>query len=93
MIIVGKTVESYRMALESEIIMWNGFARALRSEEREAFEALMDACRGYASAAGNATKPILFEPMVMSILLYQQMSLQRLQKELNDLKGQPTSQL
>ena len=90
---MGKTVESYRMALESEINRWNGFARALRSEERQAFEALMDACRSYASAAGNATRPILFEPMMMSILLYQQMSLQRLQKELNDLKGQPTSQL
>jgi hypothetical protein len=77
------------MALESEIIMWNGFARALRSEERQAFEALMDACRSYASAAGNATRPILFEPMVMSILLNQQMSLVRLQKELNDLKQQP----
>jgi hypothetical protein len=93
MIIVGKTVESYRMALESEISVWNGFARALRSEERQAFEVLMDACRSYASAAGNATRPILFEPMMMSILLNQQMSLQRLQKELNDLKGQPTSQL
>ena len=89
---MGKTVESYRMALESEIGRWNGFARALRSEEHQAFETLMDACRGYASAAGNATKPILFEPMIMSILLYQQMSLQRLQKELNVLKGQPTTQ-
>ena len=89
---MGKTVESYRMALESEINRWNGFARALRSEERQAFEALMDACRSYASAAGNATRPILFEPMMMSILLYQQMSLLRLQKELNDLKGQPNPQ-
>ena len=89
---MGKTVESYRMALESEINRWNGFARALRSEERQAFEALMDACRSYASAAGNATRPILFEPMMMSILLYQQMSLQRLQKELNDLKQQPNPQ-
>jgi hypothetical protein len=89
---MGKTVESYRMALESEISRWNGFARALRSEEHRAFEALMDACRVYASAADNATKPILFEPMVMSILLYQQMSLQRLQKELNVLKPQPNPQ-
>ena len=89
---MGKTVESYRIALESEICRWNGFARALRSEERQAFEALMDTCRGYASAAGNATNPILFEPMVMSILVYQQMSLQRLQKELNVLIQQPNSQ-
>ena len=86
---MGKTVESYRMALEAEIGRWNGFAKALRSEEQVAFEALMDACRNYASAAGNATCPLLFEPMMMSILLSQQMSLQRLQKELNELKQQP----
>jgi hypothetical protein len=89
---MGKTVESYRMALDSEIIAWNGFTRALRSEERQAFEVLMDACRSYASAASNATRPILFEPMMMSILLNQQMSLLRMQKELNGLKQQPKSQ-
>jgi hypothetical protein len=83
---LGKTVESYRMALEDEIRRWNGFAKALRKEDKEAFDALMDACRSYASAASNATKPILFEPMVMSILLSQQIRLQRLQKELDELK-------
>jgi len=83
---VGKTVESYRMALEDEIHRWNGFAKALRSEDREAFETLMDACRGYASAGSNAVQPILFEPMIMSMLLSQQIHLQRLQKELNALK-------
>ena len=64
MIDVGETVESYRMALESEINRWNGFARALRKDDREAFEELMDSCRNNAMAAGNATNPIIFEPMV-----------------------------
>jgi hypothetical protein len=59
---LGKTVESYRMTLESEIRRWNGFARALSKDDREAFEEMMDMCRGYASEAGNATNPILFEP-------------------------------
>jgi hypothetical protein len=83
---MGKTVESYRMAIEDEIRRWNGFAKALRREDREAFDILMDACRSYASAAGNATNPILFEPMVMSILVSQQISLQKLKKEVDDLK-------
>jgi hypothetical protein len=59
------------MVLESEIIRWNDFDRALRKDDREAFEEMMDMCRGYASEAGNATNPILFEPMVMSVLLAQ----------------------
>jgi hypothetical protein len=80
---MGKTVESYRIALEDEIHRWKGFAKALRTEDREAFEALMDACRSYASAGSNATQPILFEPMVISILLSQQKQLMRLKKALD----------
>ena len=52
---MGKTVESYRMALEGEISRWNGFVRALRKDNCEAFEEIMDMYRGYASEAGNAT--------------------------------------
>jgi hypothetical protein len=83
---VGKTVESYRMAVEDEIRRWNGFAKALRKEDREAFDVLMDACRSYASAASNATQPLLFEPMIMSMLVSQQIRLQRIEKEFDDLK-------
>ena len=86
---MGKTVESYRMALEYEIGRWTGFARALRSEERTAFGIMMDACRNHASAAGNATNPVLFEPLVMCIMLQQQVAIQKLQRELDALK-QPT---
>jgi hypothetical protein len=66
---MGKTVESYRIALEEEIRRCNGFAKALRTDDREAFEALMNACRSYASAGSNATQPLIFEPMFISILL------------------------
>jgi hypothetical protein len=80
---MGKTVESYRMALEDEIRRWDGFAKALRSEDRTAFEEMMDACRSSASAGSNATQPVIFEPMIMSILLSQQKKLSKLEKELN----------
>jgi hypothetical protein len=74
------------MALEDEIRRWNGFSKALRTEDREAFEALMDACRLFASAGSNATQPILFEPMVMSILLFQQKKLHKLEKALDAIR-------
>ena len=86
---MGKTVESYRMALEDEINRWNGFAKALRTEDKQAFDALMDACRNFASAGSNSTQPVLFEPMVMSILLSLQKKLIRVEKELNATKQQP----
>jgi hypothetical protein len=74
------------MAIEDEISRWKGFARALRSEDREAFETLMDACRSYSSAGSNAVQPVLFEPMIMSMLLSLQKQLGKLQKELDALK-------
>ena len=69
------------MALDHEVQRWSGFARALRKADRAAFEQLMDICRNYASAGSNATRPILFEAMVMSILLHQQKILNKLEKE------------
>ena len=80
---MGKTVESYRMALEDEVQRWSGFAQALRIEDKEAFDALIDACRSYASAGSNATQPIIFEPMVLSMLRSQQKQLQRLERKLD----------
>jgi hypothetical protein len=73
---MGKTVPSYRMALEFEIDRWKRFRKALASEEdREAFEMLMDMYRNNAMASGAACNPIIFEPMVLSILLARRKSL------------------
>jgi hypothetical protein len=85
---MGKTVPSYRIALDRELQSWSGFARALRSEDRAAFNGIMDICRNYASAGSNATRPVVFEAMVMSILLHLQKTLARLEKELDALSKQ-----
>ena len=76
---MDKTVESFKVDLEGEICRWSGFARALRKEDREAFDGLMDMCRSYASESGNATNPVVFELMVMSILLFQQRRIRKLE--------------
>jgi hypothetical protein len=73
------------MALEFEIQRWKSFRKALKSEEDvEAFDELIDMCRSHASAASNATNPIILEPMIMSILLAQQKKLRKLEYLLND---------
>jgi len=82
---MGKTVESFRMALEGEISRWSGFAYALRKPDREAFDELMDMCRTYASESSCATNPLVFEPMVMSILLFQQKRIMQLERELETI--------
>jgi hypothetical protein len=85
---MGKTVESFRIALEAEINRWSGFARALRTEDREAFDELMDMCRSYASESTNATNSDVFEPMIVSILLTQQQRIWQLEYKLCNILWQ-----
>ena len=79
---MGKTVPSYRMAIEDEIRRWKPFVDCLSEPDKAAFEELMDMCRANAMAGSNACKPILFEPMVMSILLVHQKKIIKLEKEI-----------
>ena len=88
---MGKTVESYRMALDREVQRWSGFARALRKEDRAVFEQLIDMCRNYASAGSNSTRPVLFEAMIMLILLHQQKILNNFEELLASPKQPPKS--
>ena len=87
---MGKTVPSFRMALEMEIDGWRGFRKALDDRGRGAFDELMDLCRSFASPSGNATNPVVFEPMVMSIILAQGEKIRELEYGLNEIFSQKT---
>jgi hypothetical protein len=83
---MGKTVPTYRMAIEWEIADWKQFRNALSSDEqKQAFDEMMDMCRANAMAGGNACNPIIFEPMVMSILLGQQILIRELESKIQEL--------
>jgi len=85
---VGRTVPSYRQALEGEVRRWRGFRKALRGKDVEAFDEMMKVCRIYASAAGMATRPVLAEAMFMSILLSQEKKLMEIRESLERLEKQ-----
>lgn len=80
------------MILEKEIKKWKGFVRALRADDRAAFEELMNACRRYASAAGAALRPIVTEAMFMSILISHQKMLREIEATLEKLKSSTQSE-
>jgi len=83
---MGKTVPTYRMAIEEEIQQWKPFRDGLASDdEKQAFDIIMDLCRVQAMAGSNACNPILFEPMVMSVLLGQQKQIRTLQRKIDAL--------
>lgn len=83
---MGRTVVSYRQALEGEIAKWEGFRKALRAEDAEAFDKMMNACRLHASAGSMATRPVLFEAMMMSILLDQEKRIAEIKKRLDRIE-------
>ena len=85
---MGKTVPSYRQALESEIERWKGFRKGLRGKDAEAFDRMMNACRLFASAGSMATRPILLEAMCMSILLHQEKAIAEIKEKLDRLEKQ-----
>lgn len=90
---MGKTVPSYRMALELEIDRWKGFRKALVSDEgKVTFDELMDMCWNNGMASGAACSPVIFEPMVMSIILAQQKRTNAVEKELNAIDQQVKSE-
>jgi hypothetical protein len=72
--------------LEAEIGSWEGFRRALRDRDLEAFDKMMNACRIYASAGSMATRPILIESMFMAVLLSQQKKLMEIAENLERLE-------
>jgi len=83
---MGRTVPSYRQALESEIEKWKGFRKGLRGKDAEAFDRMMNACRMFASAGSMATRPVLLEAMFMSILLHQEKTLTEIREKLDKLE-------
>jgi hypothetical protein len=85
---LGRTVPSYRQALEGEIARWEGFRKGLRGRDVEAFDRLMEACRLHASAGSMATRPVLAEAMFMSILVSIQKDLMEIKERLEKLEKQ-----
>ena len=83
---MGRTIPSYRMAIDIEIGKWKTFRDALRKPEREIFENMLLRSKLYASAGGMAVRPIVLEAMFMSILLDHHKRLLELVAEIERLK-------
>ncbi len=70
------------MVLEKEISRWSGFHRALRYDDRVAYEELLDVFRSYASEIQCAVSQRMFECLAISVALDQAKRIAKLEKEL-----------
>ena len=85
---MGRTVRTYRTVLEELIADWERFRKALRKEDREAFDRLMEKARTHASAASYDARVDPSESLVMSILVELERELAELRIELDELRAQ-----
>jgi hypothetical protein len=83
---LGRTVPSFRPALENEIESWKDFKRALRPEDKEIFHRLMNYARIHADAGSNSARPILSEVFFMSFAIEQEKKIDFLKKENSKLR-------
>ena len=79
--IMGRTIPSFRIALSQEEKRWKSFRSKLPKQEKKSFDNMLSATKLYISSGMMAHKPIVVEPLLMSIVFhhYKQIS-QILQK-------------
>lgn len=75
---MGRTVPTYRMTLESIILSWGDFRRALPKEDREVFDQMVNRARMHSSASTYAAFSDPVEGAMLSILLEQEKEIRRL---------------
>jgi hypothetical protein len=67
---MGRTIPSFRLALEMEKEDWKPFRNALDKSDRKKFDEMWDIPRLYTSACSYAVQPVRLYPILMSILLH-----------------------
>lgn len=82
---MGRTVPTFRQMVESFGIEWNLFRHALRTDDQEMFDALLNHARCHAAAGHHFSHPTPFEPIVISILLEHEKNIDMMKKKLERL--------
>jgi hypothetical protein len=72
----------FSQILEQEIQEWQKFRRALRREDQEFFDQLIEKARLHVEAGGSASRPWPFETILISMLLEHEKDLVRLRSKL-----------
>ncbi len=83
---MGRTVPSFRPALEHEIESWKDFKRALRPEEQKIFDKLMNFARIHADAGSMSARPMLSEVLFISFAVEQEKKIEALEEKVKKLE-------
>jgi hypothetical protein len=75
---MGRTIPSYRIASEMEILKWRPFRKALDKQDRKVFNEMLSIPRLYNAAGTMVCRPVLTHVILMSIIFEHYKRLTRL---------------
>jgi hypothetical protein len=78
---LGRTIPSYRLAAEWEKRKWRIFRQELDKSERKMFDEILSYSRLYNVAGVGACKPVLIQPILMSIIFEHYKQLRKLSEQ------------
>ena len=80
MLSMGRTIPSYRIASEIEILKWRQFRKLLDKQDRKIFDEMFSYSRLYNAAGTMACRPVLIQPILMSIIFQHYKQLDTIQR-------------
>ena len=83
---MGRTVLSFRPALEREIQSWEEFRRGLNPDDRRTFDELINYTRNHADAGSLSARPELTQYMFMAMLVEHHNEINRLREYIKNLE-------
>jgi membrane protein insertase Oxa1/YidC/SpoIIIJ len=78
---MGRTVPSFRIVAEWEKSKWKPFRQQLDKSERKMFDEMMSYPQLYNVAGVGACKPVLIQPILMSIIFEHYKQLRKLSEQ------------
>ena len=78
---MGRTIPSFRRGAEIERAKWNLFRQELDNSERKMFDEMMTYSRMHNAAGVTACKPVLLQPIIMSIIFEHYKQLKNMENE------------
>jgi len=77
---MGRTLPTFRMLLQQLEVQWAPYRRALRIEDRDAFDAVMAQARQHAAASSFMVDADPMDALFMSVLVEQQRLIMELRR-------------
>jgi hypothetical protein len=83
---MGRTIPSYRIASQIEILKWRPFRKLLDKQDRKVFDEMLSIPRLYNSAGTMACRPVLVHVILISIIFEHYKQLTKLATEKINIK-------